>query len=187
MNRIATAAARTGRLLRSSAPLSARASSSATSVPAAQESTGTAVPATKQSPNYPSAWSTSQRSRAEMYEDARFEQTSLELQPQPLSAMELIAQEPVRMVNGRIAECDGGASSGQVPDLSKLLVLTKPSFFRHDPACVTCLSVFNLLPFALLLEPTLFRQRPAGSPEDFHQPRESHKSAFRLSIQFKRP
>lgn len=111
MHRLATSVARTGRLL----PLCVRAASSSastTSVPAAaaaKESTGTAVPATKQSPNYPTTWSTAQRLREEIYDDARFEQTSLELQPQPLSAMELVAQEPVRMVHGRIAECDGGA------------------------------------------------------------------------------
>ncbi|CAA7265807.1 unnamed protein product [Cyclocybe aegerita] len=30
------------------------------------------------------------------------------LQPNPLSAMELIAQEPIRLVHGRKAICDGG-------------------------------------------------------------------------------
>jgi NADH dehydrogenase (ubiquinone) Fe-S protein 6 len=38
----------------------------------------------------------------------RFEQTYMDLQPQPLSAMELIAQEPIRLVQGRKAVCDGG-------------------------------------------------------------------------------
>lgn len=33
----------------------------------------------------------------------------LEYQPQPLSAMQMIAGEPVRVVNGRKAVCDGGA------------------------------------------------------------------------------
>jgi NADH dehydrogenase (ubiquinone) Fe-S protein 6 len=32
----------------------------------------------------------------------------MELQPNPLSAMELIANESVRMVHGRKAVCDGG-------------------------------------------------------------------------------
>lgn len=35
----------------------------------------------------------------------------MELQPNPASAMELIANEPVRVVNGRKAVCDGGASN----------------------------------------------------------------------------
>lgn len=38
----------------------------------------------------------------------RFEQMNVELQPQPLSAMEMISREPIRLVNARKAECDGG-------------------------------------------------------------------------------
>ena len=40
----------------------------------------------------------------------RFEQTVFELQPQPLAAIELIAEEPIRLVPTRIAACDGGKS-----------------------------------------------------------------------------
>ncbi|PAV22379.1 ubiquinone oxidoreductase 20 kd subunit [Pyrrhoderma noxium] len=104
-------AVRVGRAL-ASASRAASTSSTSTSAPAAAvaatNASGTSLPATKQSPNYPQPWSTNQQSRAVAYQDARFEQTNLEFQPQPLSAMELIAQEPVRMVNGRIAVCDGG-------------------------------------------------------------------------------
>jgi NADH dehydrogenase (ubiquinone) Fe-S protein 6 len=32
----------------------------------------------------------------------------MSLQPQPLSAQELLEQEPIRVVNGRKAVCDGG-------------------------------------------------------------------------------
>lgn len=32
----------------------------------------------------------------------------MELQPNPLSAMEMIANEPIRVVHGRKAVCDGG-------------------------------------------------------------------------------
>ena len=32
----------------------------------------------------------------------------MELQPNPLSAMELVANEPIRVVHGRKAVCDGG-------------------------------------------------------------------------------
>lgn len=32
----------------------------------------------------------------------------MELQPLPLSAMEMIANEPIRVVHGRKAVCDGG-------------------------------------------------------------------------------
>jgi NADH dehydrogenase (ubiquinone) Fe-S protein 6 len=38
----------------------------------------------------------------------RFEQTNMDLQPQPLSAMAMIAEEPIRLVETRIASCDGG-------------------------------------------------------------------------------
>lgn len=42
---------------------------------------------------------------------ARFEQTDERFQPKPLAAIELIAQEPIRLVEGRVACCDGGESS----------------------------------------------------------------------------
>lgn len=38
----------------------------------------------------------------------RFEQTNLELQPNAPSAMGMVAEDPVRLVDGRKASCDGG-------------------------------------------------------------------------------
>jgi NADH dehydrogenase (ubiquinone) Fe-S protein 6 len=38
----------------------------------------------------------------------RFEQTKMEFQPQPLSAMEMIHREPIRLVEQRVVSCDGG-------------------------------------------------------------------------------
>ncbi|KIK28550.1 hypothetical protein PISMIDRAFT_7539 [Pisolithus microcarpus 441] len=64
-----------------------------------------------QAPNYPTPWSTSQRPRPAARSGPRFEQTAMELQPNPLSAMELIANEPVRIVQGRKAVCDGGGGA----------------------------------------------------------------------------
>jgi NADH dehydrogenase (ubiquinone) Fe-S protein 6 len=61
-----------------------------------------------QAPNYPTTSSTSQRPRPGLHSGPRFEQTDMALQPNPLSAMELIAQEPIRLVQGRKAVCDGG-------------------------------------------------------------------------------
>ncbi|KIK92318.1 hypothetical protein PAXRUDRAFT_830055 [Paxillus rubicundulus Ve08.2h10] len=61
-----------------------------------------------QSPNYPTTWSTNQKPRPVPRSGPRFEQTFMELQPNPLSAMELIANEPIRVVHGRKAVCDGG-------------------------------------------------------------------------------
>lgn len=85
-----------------------RASSSSSSLPAKTQptpSTSTPVP---QSPNYPTTWSTSQNIRPAGSSGPRFEQTVMELQPNPLSAMALIANEPVRLIHGRKAVCDGG-------------------------------------------------------------------------------
>lgn len=64
----------------------------------------------QQAPNFPTTWSTSQRPRPGPYSGPRFEQTDMSLQPNPLSAMELVAQEPIRLVKGRKAVCDGGSS-----------------------------------------------------------------------------
>lgn len=61
-----------------------------------------------QAPNYPTTWSTNQQPRPAARSGARFEQTAMELQPNPLSAMDLIANEPVRIVHARKAVCDGG-------------------------------------------------------------------------------
>ncbi|EAU93104.2 NADH:ubiquinone oxidoreductase kDa subunit [Coprinopsis cinerea okayama7 len=101
--------------LKRSAQFFARAASSASSTK--PESTKTSVPEKKtessplsawQAPNFPSTWSTSQKPRPQAGSSPRFEQTNMDLQPQPLSAMELIAQEPIRLVQGRSAVCDGG-------------------------------------------------------------------------------
>ena len=56
------------------------------------------------------SWSPSQVPRDVAYSNARFEQTILEYQPQPFSAMAMIAAEPILLVQGRKAVCDGGES-----------------------------------------------------------------------------
>jgi hypothetical protein len=38
----------------------------------------------------------------------RFEQTNLDLQPNAPSAMGMVAEDPIRLVDGRRASCDGG-------------------------------------------------------------------------------
>ncbi|THH34072.1 hypothetical protein EUX98_g100 [Antrodiella citrinella] len=81
--------------------------SSATSpVPANEASSPAAV--VQQAPNYPTTWSTSQRPRPQGQSGPRFEQTIMELQPNAQSAMEMISREPIRVVQGRKAVCDGG-------------------------------------------------------------------------------
>ncbi|QRW18885.1 lactobacillus shifted protein [Rhizoctonia solani] len=66
---------------------------------------GTGLP---QAPNRDKPWSASQRPRPGPESNARFEQTDLSLQPTPLSAQALIEKEPIRVVHGRRAVCDGG-------------------------------------------------------------------------------
>ncbi|KAF8922563.1 zinc-finger domain-containing protein [Mucidula mucida] len=78
---------------------------SSTSAP----TTTTSIPAAAQSPNYPTTWSQNQSTRPAAQSSPRFEQTVMETQPNPLSAMQLIADEPIRLVNGRKAVCDGGS------------------------------------------------------------------------------
>jgi NADH dehydrogenase (ubiquinone) Fe-S protein 6 len=80
-------------------------SASTSAVPAEAKPVPSLVP---QSPNRAATWSTEQRPRPAGQSGPRFEQTTMELQPNPLSAMELIANEPIRLVESRKAVCDGG-------------------------------------------------------------------------------
>ncbi|KAJ3168465.1 hypothetical protein HDU88_001347 [Geranomyces variabilis] len=64
-----------------------------------------------QAPNRPAVWSEHQQNKAVAMTGARFEQTDFDLQPNPLSAQELIAQVPVRMVSARRVACDGGGGA----------------------------------------------------------------------------
>ncbi|KAG6898108.1 hypothetical protein C0992_005435 [Termitomyces sp. T32_za158] len=100
---------------------------------------------TPQAPNYPTTWSTNQQPRAAATTGARFEQTALELQPNPPSAMELIANEPVRLVHGRKA----GVALWDIQKSLSIwmhldLVLVGPYFvtsFARQPTDSSCLSL----------------------------------------------
>ena len=100
-------ARRLPRVARPLARLASSAASSGTPVPAHEAPSKDAV--IEQAPNYPTTWSTSQRPRPQGRSGPRFEQTNMDLQPNPLSAMQMIAEEPIRIVHGRKAVCDGGA------------------------------------------------------------------------------
>ncbi|CAK5264415.1 unnamed protein product [Mycena citricolor] len=80
---------------------------SAASVPT-EIPTSTSTPTTLQAPNAPAIWSTNQQPRTDAMSGPRFEQTAMELQPNSLSAMQLISEVSVNMVHGRKAVCDGG-------------------------------------------------------------------------------
>ncbi len=99
-------------------------SSTSSKVPATKPATTEPSVVTQQAPNFPTTWSTNQRQRPVAGEGPRFEQTHMELQPAPLSAMELVANEPVRFVDGRKAICDGGMCAA-----SRLVALNFSSHF----------------------------------------------------------
>ncbi|KAF8481936.1 ubiquinone oxidoreductase 20 kd subunit [Russula ochroleuca] len=95
-------------------PAFARLSSSSSSVSSSSQAVPTEaakpIPAVvPQSPNHAATWSTNQHPRPAGQSGPRFEQTIMELQPNSLSAMELIANEPIRLIHSRKAVCDGGA------------------------------------------------------------------------------
>lgn len=65
----------------------------------------------QQAPNRATTWSKTQRAREDIVNNPRFVQADLDGQPRPMAAIELIAEEPVREVEGRIACCDGGGGA----------------------------------------------------------------------------
>ncbi|KAK9241368.1 zinc-finger domain-containing protein [Lipomyces kononenkoae] len=66
------------------------------------------APLTMQAPNREETWAVSQRPRSVAMTGPRFAQKNLAAQPRPYAAIELIAEEPIRLVDGNIAVCDGG-------------------------------------------------------------------------------
>ncbi|KAF9654359.1 hypothetical protein BDM02DRAFT_3134067 [Thelephora ganbajun] len=88
--------------------------------------TETAVSDYPQAPNYPGLWSENQRPRPTPASGPRFEQTTMHLQPQPLSAMEMIVNEPIRLSKTRIAACDGGGGALGHPKI--FINLVRPWF-----------------------------------------------------------
>ncbi|KAK4685615.1 NADH dehydrogenase (ubiquinone) Fe-S protein 6, partial [Tremellales sp. Uapishka_1] len=81
----------------------------------------------QQSPNVPTTWSTSQNPKPRAMSGPRFEQTNLDLQPNSLSAMGMVAEDPIRIVNGRKATCDGGLGPLGHPKVYINLVSAAPS------------------------------------------------------------
>jgi len=127
---------------------------------------------TQQAPNYPTSWSTNQAPRPGPGTSPRFEQTNMELQPNPLSAMELIANEPVRIVHGRKAVCDGGLVLFCTFILSwltvsHLVVSLLKSDHIVDPAClhllVTCLTFLH--EFLEMVSAPIIGGGPLGHPK----------------------
>ncbi|KAG1472005.1 hypothetical protein G6F56_001790 [Rhizopus delemar] len=66
------------------------------------------APAIEQASNRTATWSENQRAKSDALVGPRFEQTDINTQPNPMAAIDLIAEEPIRFVKKRIANCDGG-------------------------------------------------------------------------------
>ncbi|KAI9256047.1 hypothetical protein EDC94DRAFT_216142 [Helicostylum pulchrum] len=86
----------------------------------------------QQAENRVTTWSKSQRSKVDAFSGPRFEQTDLNAQPNPMAAIELIAEEPVRFVTERVTHCDGGGGSLGHPKI--FINLDKPG----PHACTYC-------------------------------------------------
>ncbi|PWN42079.1 hypothetical protein IE81DRAFT_323905 [Ceraceosorus guamensis] len=86
----------------------------------------------EQSPNYPATWSKSQNPRPKAMQGPRFEQIDFNLQPLPLSAMEMIHREPIRLTKKRVVACDGG--DGPLGHPQVFINLDKPG----PKACPYC-------------------------------------------------
>lgn len=63
----------------------------------------------RQAPNHPGTWSRGQNPRPHAMSGPRFEQRDLRFQAAPFAAIDAVAQDPIRLVDGRRATCDGGA------------------------------------------------------------------------------
>ncbi|PWN99151.1 hypothetical protein FA09DRAFT_359757 [Tilletiopsis washingtonensis] len=92
----------------------------------------------EQSPNLAGTWSPTQQPRTEAMKGPRFEQMDMALQPQPLSAMEMIQREPIRLVAARVVGCDGG--DGPLGHPKVFINLDKPG----PKACPYCGIRFEL-------------------------------------------
>ncbi|KAK8866088.1 hypothetical protein IAR55_001239 [Kwoniella newhampshirensis] len=86
----------------------------------------------QQSPNVPTTWSTGQNPKPHAFNNVRFEQTAFDFQPNAPSAMGLVNEDPVRLVNGRKAVCDGGGGALGHPKI--FINLDKPG----PKACGYC-------------------------------------------------
>lgn len=69
------------------------------------------APEIQQAENRATTWSKSQQPKADAMVGPRFEQIDISTQPNPMAAIDLIAEEPIRFVNTRVTHCDGGGGT----------------------------------------------------------------------------
>ncbi|QKX61353.1 uncharacterized protein TRUGW13939_08501 [Talaromyces rugulosus] len=128
-----------------------------------------------QAPNRASTWAKNQAPREEAMTGPRFEQTIMELQPQPYAAIELIHQQPVRWSKSRVVSCDGGGGPHGHPRI----------FINTDkPEIATC--GYCGLPFAQekhkaylkSLPSTSYPLEPTGHPAEVEESQRVTDGAF---------
>ncbi|KAJ9108294.1 hypothetical protein QFC20_003454 [Naganishia adeliensis] len=61
-----------------------------------------------QAPNHPGTWSRGQNPKPHAMSGPRFEQRDLRFQAAPFAGITAVAEDPIRLVDGRRATCDGG-------------------------------------------------------------------------------
>ncbi|KAL2010772.1 hypothetical protein VTN00DRAFT_6579 [Thermoascus crustaceus] len=119
-----------------------------------------------QAPNRATTWAKSQRPREEAMTGPRFEQTIMELQPQPYAAIELIHKQPVRWQKKRVVECDGGGGP-----------LGHPKIFINVDKPQICYCTYCGLPYAHeqhrpyleSLPSTTYPLKPTGHPAEVNE------------------
>lgn len=76
----------------------------------------------QQSPNYPTTWSTGQNPKLNAMKGPRFEQTDIRFQANPFAGIQAVSEDPIRLVDGRKATCDGGQSWTRAQQTEQVLV-----------------------------------------------------------------
>ncbi|KTW32222.1 uncharacterized protein T551_00904 [Pneumocystis jirovecii RU7] len=82
----------------------------------------------------------------------RFEQTDFNLQPQPESAIELIANIPIKFSNQRVVSCDGGGKLGH----PKIYINLDEN---EDISCSYCAPYFKNIKFNIYTGGVRFQNR----------------------------
>ncbi|ORY06704.1 hypothetical protein K493DRAFT_403925 [Basidiobolus meristosporus CBS 931.73] len=79
-----------------------------TKLPVAVNATPEAL---QQASNRQGTWSLSQEEKKDAFKGPRFEQTDLTTQPNPMAAIELIHEVPIKFVQQRKVACNGGGGA----------------------------------------------------------------------------
>ncbi|KAJ1558397.1 hypothetical protein HK096_001365, partial [Nowakowskiella sp. JEL0078] len=130
-----------------------------------------------QSPNREQTWSAAQRVKETVIVDsARFEQTQLNLQPNPLSAIDLINAQPITKVEKRIVSCDGGGGALGHPKVYINLDKTEPVACGSKWGDLTCVTKKTMSIRSVIVPktPIRFGKNPASGPVPFSLPNEGH-------------